>query len=345
MTKNDEEEIYKEKINQAWKFYSEEAETEALVLCSELRLHFPQKLTYEYIEALIAIDNKLYKNAEKYLLNLLLRDENEVMTGHVCYSLSIIYDKRCYDSSKADNYIYDQSKAKYYHEKSRKAKETPIEVYHSGYSYYGDGERIVLYQEAIEKFPEEPVFYINLAQQYRRNENFKQELLVYNDAINNEVTSASLYWNLGWYYYKNGSFSTALNYYNEGLKQIENGGHHQWPVLYMLGVCQRQLNDPEAAEDFYRRSLNLSADHNDCWFGIISLLSLYAETGNQTAISGLLNELFITEEKMSDGSLTGGPVWLSPNVTDSIYFEPSLEEAYKLIKKIKVKGFVQYAAG
>jgi Flp pilus assembly protein TadD len=345
MNKSDEEEIYKDKINQAWKFYSEDKETEALLLCMELRSDFPEKLTYEYIEALIASDQKLYKDAETYLLNLLRRDENEVMTSHICHRLSIIYDKKCYDSSKADNYVYDQSKAKYYHEKSRKAKETPIDVYHSGYSYYRDEERIILYQEAITKFPKEPVFYINLAQQYRRNENFKQELLVYNDAINNEATSASLYWNLAWYYYKNGAFSTALKYYDESLKQIEEGAYHQWPILYMLGVCQLQLNYLEAAEGYYRKSLNLTAEHNDCWFGIISLLSLYTATENERAINGLLNELLITEEKMSDGSLTGGPVWLSPNITDSIYFEPSLDEAYKLIKKIKAKGLTNLQQG
>lgn len=345
MTKSDGEEIYKEKIDKAWKLYWDNKETEAKVLCAELRSDFPQKLTYEYIEALIAIDNKLYKNAEKYLLNLFNRDEKEVMTGHICYNLSVVYDKKCYDISKAADYVFDQSKSKYYHEKSRRAKDTPANAYHSGYSHYSDGERIPLFQEAIIKFPDEPIFYINLAQQYRRNENYKNELLVYNDAINKEVVSASLYFNLAWYYYKSKEYSTALTYYQESLKRLEDGEYRKWPLFYMMGVCQRYDHKLDDAESFFRQSFLLTAQHSDCWFGFISLLSLYAETGNEAAIKSLLVELLITEETMSEGSLGGGPVWLSPDITDSIYFEPDITSAYKSIKKIKMAGMTELQQG
>ncbi|WP_454801422.1 tetratricopeptide repeat protein [Mucilaginibacter phyllosphaerae] len=345
MIKSDEEEIYKEKIDQAWKFYWDDKETEANALCAELRLDFPKKLAYEYIESLIAINNKRYKEAEKYLLNLLDRDEKEAMTGRICYNLSVIYEKKCYESSKAADYVFDQSKSKYHHEKSRRAKDTPENVYHMGYSHYSDGERIPLFQEAIVKFPDEPIFYIYLAQQYRRNENYKHELLVYNDAINKEVVSASLYFNLAWYYYKSKAYSNALTYYQESLKRSVDGENRKWPLYYMMGVCQQHNHKLEDAESSFRQSFVLTAQNSDCWFGFISLLNLYAETGNEAAIKSLLVELLITEETMSEGSLGGGPVWLSPNITDSIYFEPDIASAYKSIKKIKVAGMTELQQG
>lgn len=333
---------YEETIQLAWDNFYEDKLDDAERICNKLILDHPNKSGNHYLLGHILKERcKYQQSADEFLLSI-KNDTIGGLKGYAYYWLGIIYGKRSWSKDDSILYIYDESKSENYHQLARESDHLPPNaLFHFQYRLKGQ-ERVKLFEQGISLFPDMTEFYILLSHYYRAEGMRNMQFAALNRALEKDITSCSLQFNLGEYYYSQGDFVHAAGCFSKALEQSSDPNSN-FAINYMQGRIAERTGNNLAAEKFYLDVFNQRQGQQDCLFGLFGLITIYIDTAQPDKLDELILNLDINIHLLNEyGRVTGGPIDLLDNVTDTIQIENFLE-IYQKLTKLKLnpkQGFL-----
>ena len=244
-----------------------------------------------------AVENKQWKEAEKYLLDCLDADiENHVIWN----SLGVIYSDQCdYKKSegsfkKALIYSPEYAKAWYnlgviysnqgdYKKSEESYKKALVyspedaEAWYSlGNSYYAQGnykKSEESYKKALFYSPEDAIVWYNLGNLYYAQDKYEQSKESYKKALVYAPEYASAWYNLGGVYEDQGNYKKSEESYKKALVYSPEDSD----TWYNLGCIYEDQGNYKKSEDSYKKALVYSPEDSDTWY---NLGGVYEDQGN-----------------------------------------------------------------
>jgi tetratricopeptide (TPR) repeat protein len=318
---------YSIQINTAWTEYQNNKIENAEALCKALINEYPTMFEPNYLLGLIYFNQENFVNAlEQYSISL-EKDIDRQAGGSINYLIGELYST--YFISKQKNSIYDTDKAKQHYRKALEYNNYPADVVYQLHHEYEDNyEKVKLYEEGIDKHPNEIAFYIFLSWLYKKKKDPEEEIKILKKALEKGLKSASLFFSVGEYYFDNNLFSESRIYFSQALTLNVLYPVNNYAINYFIANSYYKEGDTLNAERYYRKSFEESKNDETSFFGFFGLIIIYNDQKRILDIQNLIDEIQIDEKIFFDNYiLTGGPFWLDSEITESI-------ESFYDLKKI-----------
>ncbi|CAH0264093.1 MULTISPECIES: tetratricopeptide repeat protein [unclassified Pedobacter] len=302
-------------------------------ICNKLIVDFPLKSSSYNALGHVYKQRGHYQKAADELLLALEKDIECINTGYIAYWLGKIYDMDSFIPDEETEYIYDKDKSEYYFSLARKQKSFPEELlFDLRYSLKGQ-EKIELFQQGIEKFPNTVDFYLLLAGHYQDAGMYDLHRETLELAMDRGMVSPSLFFNIGFLYYRQSAFESALINFKRAMSFAWDAGNNWYAILYMLGRSAVQLGLTDEAAGYFKAAYEGKKGDPDYLFGFLGLLNLYVDIEDYAKIEDLMANVEISKDLIENAErIMGGPVFLADHFVDTIELE-NLDEIYsKLIK-------------
>jgi len=326
---------YKEQLNKAWDDFQNKNLEKSEKICNALIIDLPDALGAYYLLGHIHLNREMFVKALEQFSIALEKDKEGKVGGYINYWIGQVYNEYSFLNEK--NPLYDTDKARLHYRKAKEYDNYPLDVINRlRYEYKNDYDKIKLYTEGINKFPDEISFYIHLARSFEKVNNFEKGIEILNDAINKGLKSASLNYNIGELYFNNRQFSSSRKYFIEAISLNKEDSDSNYAINYAIGNSYYKEGDLIDAEPFYRKSFDAAKNKDTCWFGFYGLIIIYNEQNNLNDIQKLINEVIIDKAIFfEEGMYGGGPFWLDSQINESINLIHDSKKIASIFKSLK----------
>lgn len=193
-----------------------------------------------------------------------------------------------------------------------------------------------MFEEGINKFPDEISFYICLARIYIEQNNFEMAQKIMNDAINKGFESVSLYYYIGQLYFVDQQFSISREFLFNALRLNANSNNNDI-IHYAVGNSFYKEKDFVNAELHYQISYKESKEKDYYWFGFCGLIAVYCEQTNIEKAQVLITEFIIDKKYFFNSEIYElFPFYFDLDVYVEIIPIHEIRTIFSLFKKIKL---------
>jgi len=282
----------KEDYDLAWKYLDERDYDEAQKICDELLSQNKNDYKANYLSGHIALEQNNHKEALRLFLISEKHAQNENLLGFIKYWIGNIYNTRQY---KKIEEFYDKEKAISYFKESMKYPFYPTSVINSLVDYEDEiSKKIELYDIGINKFPDNPEFY--LKKSYIYNNRIK-DIQKYYEILQiglDKTNSNSIKYLLGEYNYNRADFNSALDYFKEILNN-DKRKRVSFAMNIAIANCYYKLEDYVKAREHYKRSEEFAEGSEFIYSLIGQIMSNFNEEPN-TNFSNYFERLIFTDD-------------------------------------------------
>lgn len=168
--------------------------------------------------------------------------------------LPVVFEKRVAISQVVEA-NFEMEEGKYY------VGEPPGEKdFKKGNEWFAKGmyeEAAKSYQQAIEKEPEEPVYYNNLGTSFTKLERYDEAIESYKQMLEVQPSSYTANKNLGELYGMHKEYHEALAYFSKAAELSPNDPD----AFYNLGACLMNTGSREKAMDAFAKAIEIKSDY------------------------------------------------------------------------------------
>lgn len=322
------EEEYKIKISQIWENLDNEELEKGEALCKAMSADYPDKGEVYYLLGHFSLKNRLYKEAIDRFNIALTKDCGNKGKALINYWIGKIYkDYSCP--------FYDKEKAKEYYLKAKNIDGYPIDVIFELEGLLTDhDQRLKLYQEAKQYFPDNIYLCIQLAREYDFISKTDEGIKVLLNAINEGFQSVSLYYNIGYLFFNLQKYSISREYLKKSLS-FNNQNNNNFLINYEIGNTFYMEGNFSEAEKFYFESFKNSGEQGKCWLGFLGVCDTYRKSQQSEVIMNVIRNFTISKKNFCDIDFGTDPFWLDSKNWEFTHILYDYKFVYSSLKSIK----------
>ena len=328
----------REKLKTAWDSYEKNDLDKAEEICQSILFESPNLWHPSYLLGHINLDRKKFAEALNSFETAFEKDTLKSITGTLYYWIGRVHDEGdLFEEDK--NPYYDQKKAAGYYRLAKENKEFPkdalLRLINKERSNY---EKLKLFDEGIEKFPDDPYFYIQSSQYFAKESNFKSQIEQLQKGLKACKQTDALTYFIAKYFENRRQYDEARQFYLETLKNLSNKNYSP-DIHYLIANCYCEEENFSAAESYYKKNLELNdIQRFDFLFSVISLIPVLLKQDKQPEVEQLIENLQFDSGSLLETELSyGSMIWFDRHILDEIYLYENGDTAIELLEKTTFK--------
>ena len=305
---------------------------EAEFLCSKVLKTEPDNVKANYYLGLALYEKRQFEEALIKLKLSLEKDKDRVYGGYINYWLGKVYEAYHFESR-------DETAARKHYDEAREYEQFPSDVLlriAQSYSWVKKEDleqKIQLYQEGIDKFPENPDFYVHLAGLYDGHlDDTEKAIATLNNAIAKGVKSPSIWYTLGALHFRRKYFSDARSCYLRLLEFDEVS--ESFPVIYSL-VADTYFEDGLLSEaiESYSRSIETAKEHKYGYVAYFGLIIAYYRKNQKGKALKVFDKIALDKD-LYDFAVGYECFYLDQHYPEELIFDDKMKLAIKVVREM-----------
>jgi tetratricopeptide (TPR) repeat protein len=282
-------------FDRAWNDFSNQNYSKSKQICDQIvELNNCHPKAY-YLKGLIYFEEGKDEESIENFNKALDCDRDKTLSGKINYQIGKLYDVGY--GILEENSFHNPEKAKNYYLNAKHYDTYPADVILRLAAKSNDiQEKITLYKEGIEKFPQNPICYLKLANIYERElQDISTQNKVLHKAYEQVKNLPSVTYSLGVFHYNNAEYSKAREFFVETIELCKKSNLNTSPLFFALANTYYMEDNYNKALDNYQVSISSAEIRSEYLHAFLSTLNVCSKIGKIDILLNPLKKITIDE--------------------------------------------------